>query len=149
MSQIICKKCSVPQDPEDFGDLPAKRNGKQSWCKKCMYESHKDWRRQNHERHNKLIRISKLRKRGANITLKELEDMEIAQNCLCAICGQPETCLRTPDSSMSRLAVDHCHKTGKVRGLLCRLCNSSLGRLGVSPHLLQASLDYMIKHYEK
>ena len=61
-----------------------------------------------------------------NITLEEYNSMSEIQNNLCAICKQPET-RKHKSGTVSRLAVDHCHKTGKVRGLLCWRCNSAMG----------------------
>ena len=48
------------------------------------------------------------------------------QNGLCAICGQPETRQDKRSNIVSDLSVDHCHKTGKVRGLLCAHSNRGL-----------------------
>lgn len=62
-----------------------------------------------------------------------------AQDGLCAMCGGT-------NSSGKRLAVDHDHKTGKVRGLLCTNCNSALGKFGEDiDRLLEAAL-YLIMH---
>lgn len=55
------------------------------------------------------------------LTLDQYDRMLDNQNGVCAICGQPEI--------MRRLAVDHDHETGKVRGLLCTQCNFKLGIL--------------------
>ena len=44
---------------------------------------------------------------------------------------------------LKRLAVDHCHETGKVRGLLCFHYNSSLGKFKDSIELLQNAIDYL------
>ena len=60
------------------------------------------------------------------------------QNSACAICA--EKCI-----SGKRLAVDHCHETGKVRQLLCRRCNQSMGKFNDDPVLLQKVVDYLIK----
>lgn len=54
----------------------------------------------------------------------------------CAICGG---C----DSTGRKLAVDHCHKTGKIRGLLCTRCNTSLGVFGDSVEGLRKTLSYL------
>jgi Recombination endonuclease VII len=59
------------------------------------------------------------------LTIEDYDAMHEAQDGLCAICKQPETSSR--DGKVYRLAVDHCHKTGKVRGLLCFKCNSAMG----------------------
>ena len=59
------------------------------------------------------------------LTIEDYDAMHEAQDGLCAICKQPETSSR--DGKVYRLAVDHDHKTGKVRGLLCFKCNSAMG----------------------
>ena len=59
-----------------------------------------------------------------------------AQNGRCAICGRPET-------EAGGLAVDHCHATGKVRGLLCTLCNTALGKFRDRTDILRAAIRYL------
>jgi len=63
------------------------------------------------------------------------------QNGVCAICFQPETAV-IRDKLLS-LAVDHCHDTGKVRGLLCRSCNNSIGAFKHDPKILQSAIKYL------
>jgi hypothetical protein len=62
-----------------------------------------------------------LRKRG--VTVERFEEMLREQGGRCAICSTDN-----PGKNRSRFMVDHCHSTGKVRGLLCLLCNWHLGR---------------------
>ena len=57
------------------------------------------------------------------LTVEDYDAFVQAQNGLCAICGLP------PRGKMKRLSVDHDHKTGTVRGLLCITCNRTLGYL--------------------
>lgn len=64
--------------------------------------------------------------REYGITLEEYNAMSVQQGSVCAICKQPETQER--NGVKYRLAVDHCHKTGKIRGLLCFPCNSAIGK---------------------
>lgn len=71
------------------------------------------------------------------ITKAQYDAMFIAQDGRCAIC------LKVSDK---RLSVDHDHKTGKVRKLLCNSCNMILGRLGESVETLQRMLDYIKTH---
>jgi len=61
------------------------------------------------------------------ITVEKYEEMVEQQNNLCAICKKKES--RTVNGQSVRLTIDHCHKTGKVRGLLCGKCNKALGLL--------------------
>lgn len=81
------------------------------------------------------------------ISLEEYNNMLLSQNNLCSICNQEETSLSSL-GKVKNLAVDHCHKTGKVRGLLCWKCNVSLGRFKDSIELLQNAIDYLKKSRE-
>lgn len=69
------------------------------------------------------------------LTVEQYEAMEDAIDGVCPICTWSE-----------RLVVDHCHGTGKVRGLICRNCNSALGLMRESRALLRAA-QYLIEHY--
>jgi hypothetical protein len=77
------------------------------------------------------------------ITLADYEAMMVAQAGVCAICSQPETRIDNRTKQPSRLAVDHCHSTGKVRGLLCSACNKGIGHLKDDPALLRKAADYL------
>lgn len=71
------------------------------------------------------------------ISVEQYREMSARQNDVCAICKRPET------MKNRSLAVDHCHKTGRIRGLLCGGCNVSLGRVNDDPALLQSMIDYL------
>jgi hypothetical protein len=80
-------------------------------------------------------------KKEFNLTLEEYAALSATQGGTCAICG----CLPgdTP------LCVDHCHTTGRVRGLLCRLCNTALGQFQDSMERLARALLYLAPPAEK
>ena len=82
-------------------------------------------------------------KRKFGITLEQYEDMLREQNGACAICCQPETALRK--NRVLALAVDHNHRTGENRGLLCTACNIGIGSLAESPERLYAAIAYINK----
>ena len=63
------------------------------------------------------------------------------QNGMCAICGRPER-MRIKGKEV-RLAVDHCHITNTVRGLLCSTCNSAIGLLNHDMQILESALKYL------
>ena len=67
-------------------------------------------------------------------------EMFEAQAGHCAICGQPQ------ESFTKAFAVDHCHRTGKVRGLLCSNCNSALGKFGDNIHTVISAMEYLREH---
>ncbi len=72
-------------------------------------------------------------KRHYGITMQEYEDYFRDQNGQCAICKTSE----------KKLCVDHCHSTGKVRGLLCSSCNNAIGLLGESVENLNSAIKYL------
>lgn len=76
---------------------------------------------------NSLMRFYKM-------TPDEFQSLKDKQNGQCAICGI---------SPKDRLVVDHCHKTGRVRGLLCRKCNLGIGYLKDSIEFLSKAIEYL------
>lgn len=73
----------------------------------------------------------------SSITLEWYNKQLALQNNKCAICS------KTPQELGRRLVVDHCHTTGKIRGLLCRVCNTSIGALGDNIEGLQKAINYL------
>lgn len=88
-------------------------------------------------------------KRNYGITLEEYLEKFKTQNEVCAICKQPEAMINGYTKVIRRLAVDHCHDTGKVRDLLCTRCNTTIGSANDSIELLQQMINYLRKHQEK
>jgi len=80
-------------------------------------------------------------KSSYGITIDDYEKMYEDQNGLCALCGKRET--STYRGSPRKLAVDHCHETGKVRALLCTNCNTGLGSFFHNRALLRLAMDYI------
>jgi len=77
-------------------------------------------------------------KRKYGITDTEYYQLTESQHNVCAICNGN-------DDRGARLAVDHCHTTNKVRGLLCRKCNVALGYLNDDIALLESAINYLKK----
>jgi hypothetical protein len=80
------------------------------------------------------------------LSLEQYEAMHESQKGLCAICHKPETAKNNYDAVTRKLAVDHNHSTGKIRGLLCSACNTGLGLLQDNPAVLQAAIEYLKSH---
>lgn len=79
------------------------------------------------------------RDRQYGLSVGEYDEMMLHQDGVCAVCGQE--C-----STGRRLAVDHDHATGAVRGLLCNNCNFGIGQLQDDPDLLRTAADYLEAH---
>ncbi|TXH11588.1 MAG: hypothetical protein E6R04_01480 [Spirochaetes bacterium] len=92
------------------------------------------------EARRKTQRISNLKTRYG-LTLHEYELLLKEQDGKCAICG--EVC-----STGKRLAVDHDHKTGRVRGLLCRRCNRGVGHFDDDISRLERALTYLKGYFK-
>ena len=84
--------------------------------------------------------------RTYGISAAELDALLAAQGGVCAICQKPS---RGRPNGKSRpdhvpsLHVDHCHSTGRVRGLLCSPCNTMIGLSGEDPEVLLAAIEYL------
>ena len=52
-------------------------------------------------------------------------------------------CICNTQAMRQRLSIDHCHKTGKIRGLLCDMCNKGLGMFQDNPAMLEAAITYL------
>jgi hypothetical protein len=83
------------------------------------------------------------------LSLAQYEAMHEAQNGCCAICKQPERAKSNGDGQPRRLAVDHCHATGRIRALLCSPCNTALGQFRDDPSILQTAIEYLKFHGAK
>ena len=81
----------------------------------------------------------RLRKYG--LTLQEFNAMMESQSGACAICGHSD--MSTPNFFP---VVDHCHSSGKVRGILCMACNMGLGKFKDDPSRLLSAASYLKSH---
>ena len=168
-TELLCSTCRywLPDDKFYRRNQPANnkyRRGRSYHCKVCdrtqskaRYEQDAEARREYARQYRKENpdfdkrtpaakeynwRQQSMKKYG--ITVAEYDAMFERQKGLCAICGQPEAANR--DGEAFRLAVDHDHGTGKVRGLLCASCNNGLGRFGDDPERLMAAAAYLLEH---
>jgi hypothetical protein len=81
------------------------------------------------------------RKRKFGITPERYSEIFKTQNGLCAICKHPETATRL--GKVKSLSVDHCHTTGKIRGLLCSDCNTGIGKLKENKNIFLLAIQYL------
>jgi len=87
-------------------------------------------------------------KRQYGLSPEEHAERLNSSNHVCDICGNAETSVDGRTGTLRILAVDHCHLTKKLRGMLCTRCNTTIGRVGESIELLQEMIAYLIKHKE-
>lgn len=97
MGTKICCRCNHEKKLSEFTIAKKTKDGRHSWCKECQSYNHRSIK-YNLDKDN----ITKILKRQRN---------------KCSICGL----------KLDKYAIDHDHKTGKVRGILCTKCNTGLG----------------------
>lgn len=119
---------------------PAYRERQKSYMKAWYADplKAKAKKKKDNERYRNSAREIILAKHG--ITVEEYETMLSSQGGVCAICNGP------PRGRWNRYAVDHDHKTGKVRGLLCSTCNQALGLFRDDMQILQKAKNYLSVH---
>ena len=82
-------------------------------------------------------------KKKYGISLEQFNEMKNSQQHVCAICKQPETAIDHRTKKFRDLAVDHCHTSGEIRGLLCTRCNTAIGLLQDDVDLLARAISYL------
>ena len=127
-----CSACGKLKDIAHFGHVGKKGDAKglRGKCSEC----HRDFMNNNQKKYAVARRDSDLMKKY-NISLDDYNRMMEEQKGECAICHQKD-----PHQS---LAVDHCHTTGKVRGLLCCMCNRGLGNFYDDISRLSKAIEYL------
>lgn len=137
-TEKLCGGCNRILPIESFS-WNAHVNGKSyrgSRCRECRAKAASEWK-------NKPGNAKRARLRRYGISLDEYNTLLAFQNGKCAICGSTKSAARF--GKTNDLDVDHCHKTGKVRGLLCSTCNNGLGCFKDDPELLHKAIAYLAK----
>lgn len=170
----VCLKCSKPKTLEQFNTRKVERDGLDTWCVDCRHSAAQQYdfsiadgtnRCKLCDQEKPVTEFVKSRTSSLGVTarckecdrndrrekhLLEKYGMTLeqrryiweSQGRCCAIC-------QTDIYETSRYThVDHCHETGKVRGLLCLNCNAGIGNLDDSEEILSRAIDYLRLHKE-
>ena len=148
MPKKQCSCCGLKKPLGEFGIRKSAKDGMSQWCKKCYNKKNRDSRLRciekpgwYEEKRKKALKY--WLKRNYGLTPADYEAIATSQNDVCAICEKPETV--TIHDRIPRLTVDHNHETDRVRGLLCRKCNSAIGLFGEDTHVLAGAIKYLTK----
>lgn len=162
----LCKKCGVRKPLGEFYVRQEASDGRKSPCRVCCRKNVKEWKRKNRQKSRELARSYRKRHRSSlreryierakihgvamaeyrrrwnlakryGITVEDFFDILEAQGGCCGICER-----HLPKGSRNAV-VDHCHKTGQVRGVLCVSCNVALGKFKDSKEGLLKAIDYL------
>lgn len=155
-----CNSCNQDKELSEFGKDKYSKDGYTDYCKECRNAQarhrakmkpavygrdnwkFKEYRKAYYNKpENKRKYKSQMLKQTYGITIEEYEALLEKQNNVCAICKQPELTVRNKN-----LAVDHCHKSGKIRGLLCSHCNRAIGLMKDDYKILREAANYLWSH---
>jgi uncharacterized C2H2 Zn-finger protein len=121
MTTKRCYECEIEKPVESFGLNKNKHDSLNHRCRACCNTRG----------------LKRFRRKNYGINDWDVNELLKAQDFKCPICDiiltKQEAC------------IDHCHKTSKIRGALCRRCNSALGMLKDSIERVQKALDYLKK----
>lgn len=160
MAEYACSRCRATKPQAEFHRDARRPNGLQSECKRCQRERHRDAYRANPEpmrakhraaykanpgprreysRKYQAANLGRVRenrvKRLYGLSLADVAAMLERQERSCAVCTRP--------ISERTRKIDHDHRTGTVRGLLCHACNTAIGLLRECPRTARAAADYI------
>ena len=132
-----CRKCGEAKEMDLFKRDKTCANGYRHTCVACFRaeQSLRHHSSKNDPAYRALLTRNRRKhdlKRKYGLTPEQADKM-IADGC--AICGRQQG---------RRLAIDHCHKTGRVRGALCTSCNNGIGLFRDSQELLKRAADYLL-----
>lgn len=130
---LICVGCKQSLAIDEFSKANIKY--KYPRCRPCASKM-------NHSLASRRQENRFFRKYG--ITYETYEKMSKNQGNLCAICNNPQIIKHIVRNE--NLCLDHCHKSGKIRGLLCASCNIGIGHFKDNPEYLIAAAEYLKKH---
>ena len=138
-----CKICNQPKPLTEF--YQTVRNGEpyghHGKCKSCYVKKQQ-------KNYDPIKKRDENLKRLYGIGLNEYNNLLDNQNGKCAICGTTEPGGRKSGrgGAVDVFYVDHDHKTEKVRGLLCNVCNRTMGYVGENSGVLEEMIKYLQKH---
>lgn len=139
MGEKLCKTCNTNKEINLFVKSTYCKSGYRSICKACFNAYYAKRRIEKYEKvreYEKKFHFKRRLKYDYNLTEEQYLLLKENQNYSCAICKD----------SKKKLVIDHCHTTGKVRGLLCTNCNTALGHFKDNIKFLDSAKDYLNKN---
>ncbi len=124
--EVLLKKCRLCRTEKAIDQFSICRtagtkDGLQSYCKECFAD------------------LKRYQRYG--VCKVKFAEMLVKQKGACAICGS-----KFSNSRYHKLSIDHDHKTGKVRELLCQMCNLAISNMKENPIRLRAAATYLERH---
>jgi len=137
----LCGRCKRALPNSAFAANKAKKDGLQERCRECRKLHHAAVGKYTRSKPTPETKRKHMLSCKYKLTPEGFSELLVKQNNRCAICGTTEWGRPSP-------SVDHCHNTGRVRGLLCNTCNRALGLFKDSEELLLLAANYIKENNE-
>lgn len=135
---LYCKACDTNKVKTAFHKDSSSKRGHAYYCKSCATSKSRKWHKEHiDDAEYKEARRNSNFKTKYNLTLEQRQEKLQTQNNACAICQTPL------NSHGTYTHTDHCHKTGRVRGILCTNCNRGLGHFKDNMNFLENAIKYL------
>lgn len=136
----VCTVCKEEKKLERFYNSKSSKDGKAYRCKTCDDKARRSYEEANAtsvriKRRNSQIKFK------YGMTAEQYDRLHEEQGGKCKICG--EEGFRMEAKTQHKLVLDHCHKTGKIRGFLCHNCNRALGLFKDNIESLRKAIKYL------
>lgn len=144
MSKLKCNDCGETKGAYRFYVEKRVKTGRSASCKSCHKKRAAIFYNENIKGNSHKLRQRSLLSKY-NLTIEDYDAILKEQGGVCAICGNHEIAT-TKYGGIKRLAIDHDHSTGEVRGILCNKCNIALSMLDENLDILASAASYLINN---
>ena len=133
-----CNHCLGTKSVTEFYKNKANRDGLQKRCIPCQRKATAASKAKVGSEVTQQRQHETQLRRKYGISVEQYKEMFTAQQGQCAICGTTD-----PGHTRTNFCVDHCHSSGKVRGLLCNSCNTAIGKFNVDIERIHKAIAYL------
>lgn len=146
MHQLVsCPRCKNHKEASLFTLATARKNGLSIWCKDCIKAYDRERYKENPQKKLESAKWYQVKSKFG-LTRDQWSEKFKSQDGKCPICFRNMAELPLTLQDKRGACVDHDHKTGKVRDLLCSRCNQGIGLLGDNAELLERAALYLRRH---
>ena len=141
----LTKKCTVCKESKSVTEYYKDSRSKDSYsyrCRDCEKKARIKYRKGSRESYLKSVRKN-YRKRVYGLNEEAFKEIWLKQGGKCPVCEKELTDELGTKHLPSKAVIDHCHDTGKIRGILCTMCNKGIGLLGDRRETIVKALKYL------